>query len=410
MPLAGELGIDSSFVYNFILGNRSMNELCRVFVHERPLPETIRLQIVKLAAQGAKQNEISRKLKVPNVYVSKILSKFQQTGSKHSVATPDIISKIQQIRSEDSSILACAIRERLLHEPFSTHDNVPSVSSINRILRKVSSASSTQSTSNYQYDTLTKPSIPSPSPASGETDGTINSSSTCSYQTSIDDKNESNSSMEEVKYKIINGDDYMINDNEKVINHNLDSKFSSKQNASRYRSSFTGKQLAELEKAFENSHYLDVDARQKLAKITKLEENRVQIWFANRRSKYRREEKRCHEKYAHIPCESSRNIQSVTSPIILSILNPDESLGYLIESNDPQINFPTGLQQNSSIHSFNCSCKSLNPTYSLSTSNCYEDLSSMQKSSSYYYHPSYNTTFSSNMIHPSSTSLQSSMP
>ncbi|CAF5076012.1 unnamed protein product, partial [Rotaria magnacalcarata] len=237
--------------------NRRMKKVCGVSVHGRPLPESIRHQIVKLAAQGAKQNEISRKLKVSNAYVSKILSIFQQTGSikpltiggsKQRVAPPDIISESQQIRSEDSSIFACEIRERLLRESFSTHDNVPSVSSINRILRKVSPSSSTRSTSNYQYETLTKPSIPSPSPASGETDGTINSSSTCTYENSIDDKNESKCSTEEIKCKIINGDCSMINDNEKIINHNLDSKFSSGQKASRYRTSFTHKQLAELEK------------------------------------------------------------------------------------------------------------------------------------------------------------------
>ncbi|CAF3819766.1 unnamed protein product [Rotaria magnacalcarata] len=397
----------SPFIYRIPLaGNRRMKKVCGVSVHGRPLPESIRHQIVKLAAQGAKQNEISRKLKVSNAYVSKILSIFQQTGSikpltiggsKQRVAPPDIISESQQIRSEDSSIFACEIRERLLRESFSTHDNVPSVSSINRILRKVSPSSSTRSTSNYQYETLTKPSIPSPSPASGETDGTINSSSTCTYENSIDDKNESKCSTEEIKCKIINGDCSMINDNEKIINHNLDSKFSSGQKASRYRTSFTHKQLAELEKEFEKSHYLDVGTRQKLAKITNLEENRVQVWFSNRRSKYRREEKAYHEKYAHIPCESSRNIQSITSPIILSVLNPQESPGYLIESNVGQIYFPTGHQQNSSMYSFNYSC------------NCYEDLSSMQKSSSSYYYPSYNTTFSSSVMHPSSTSLQSSM-
>ncbi|CAF0967804.1 unnamed protein product [Rotaria magnacalcarata] len=436
----------SPFIYRIPLaGNRRMKKVCGVSVHGRPLPESIRHQIVKLAAQGAKQNEISRKLKVSNAYVSKILSIFQQTGSikpltiggsKQRVAPPDIISESQQIRSEDSSIFACEIRERLLRESFSTHDNVPSVSSINRILRKVSPSSSTRSTSNYQYETLTKPSIPSPSPASGETDGTINSSSTCTYENSIDDKNESKCSTEEIKCKIINGDCSMINDNEKIINHNLDSKFSSGQKASRYRTSFTHKQLAELEKEFEKSHYLDVGTRQKLAKITNLEENRVQnlllfcycvqlefekshyldvgtrqklakitnleenrvqVWFSNRRSKYRREEKVYHEKYAHIPCESSRNIQSITSPIILSVLNPQESPGYLIESNVGQIYFPTGHQQNSSMYSFNYSC------------NCYEDLSSMQKSSSSYYYPSYNTTFSSSVMHPSSTSLQSSM-
>ncbi|KAK2530690.1 Pax9, partial [Columba livia] len=148
-----------------------VNQLGGVFVNGRPLPNAIRLRIVELAQLGIRPCDISRQLRVSHGCVSKILARYNETGSilpgaiggsKPRVTTPTVVKHIRTYKQRDPGIFAWEIRDRLLADGVCDKYNVPSVSSISRILRnKIGNLSQQSHYESYkQHQPPTQPALP----------------------------------------------------------------------------------------------------------------------------------------------------------------------------------------------------------------------------------------------------------
>lgn len=102
-----------------------------------------------MAAKGIRPCNISRQLRISHGCVSKILNRYQETGSfrpgviggsKPRNTTPEIETKIQDVRKQYPSLTDSQIRDKLVELGICDKNTVPSLSSISRLCGRPNSA------------------------------------------------------------------------------------------------------------------------------------------------------------------------------------------------------------------------------------------------------------------------------